>query len=83
MPPDWPAALDDLDAEHDASIAEDDAYPMPARRREDSPAMRGALALVSAGGRASRHARQCAETDPVLHRRVYRWALRRMTGGKR
>ena len=87
MPLDWPTALDDLDAEHDAALAEDDAYPVPPpancvpRRREDLPAMKNALALVAASGRASRYARQSAGTDPVLHRRIYRWAIRHLTGG--
>lgn len=87
---DWPAELDRFDAEHDAALADDDTYPAPLptpfvpRYREDSPAMKRALAEVAATGRASRYARLCVGgcwmADPMLHRRIYRWVLHQLNG---
>lgn len=84
-PLDWTADLDALEAEHDAALADDDAHlvlppvPFAPRRREDSPAMKRALAEVAAAGRASRYASQCTGgwmADPLLYRRIYCWVKR-------
>ena len=75
----YPDLLDAHEAEIDAAIAEDTA-PRPTREE----AMRNALALVTAAGRASRYAEQCTGgwwADPRLYARIHRWVMQRLTKG--
>ena len=72
----FPDLLDIHEAELDTAIAEDAAAPRPTREQ----AMRNALALVAASGRASRYAEQCTGgwmADPGLYARIHRWVMAR------